>query len=399
MRRDGSPYLVNERDACIQLQRVPLGHKTFSERYLQDLLHRAPDVLPVEELDASFAPLVSVGREINAIDNLYLSPSGRITIVETKLWRNPEATRQVVTQILEYATRVSTWSYEELEHQCRKALAPLPVTPERSLYEHVCAMVDDKPTEQEFVDSVTQTLRSGRFLLLVVGDGIRYGLEELLESLHTHPQKLFTFGLVELQVYDYPAAPGYRLVVPQIVAHSTEIVRAVVRVETTGQAQVNVNMETESEKTDLPRKRRTLTEDEFFSKLPDEDDVRDAVGLILEGAVERGAMLQFRKGSVSVRLADPKGSKQRFTLFVVMVTGQVYTAWLPDQLRRTGFDAGIGTGWVESLAKLFADVSVSGQDGAGLSRLLDVREIVDQLCYSARFLTAFSTFDANCMAV
>src|SRR5690606_2210321 len=79
----------------------------------------------------------------------------------------------------------------------------------------------------EFFDAVSQTLRTGRFMLLVVGDGIHHGLENLVDALHTHPQKLFTFGLIELQVFENPAVSNGRVIVPQIVAHSVEVVRAV----------------------------------------------------------------------------------------------------------------------------------------------------------------------------
>jgi len=377
LRKDGFPYWINERAEHVRLRKIPFGSKEYTEEYLQSLLHRSPDILPVEELDASFAPLISLGREIDGIDNLFISPLGRITIVETKLWRNPEATRQVVAQILEYATRVSSWSYEELERKCRNALPAGPVRSETTLYDHVRASSGDVSAEHEFVDAVSQTLRNGRFMLLVVGDGIHYGLENLLDALHTHPQKLFTFGLVELQVYENPTVPNGRLIVPQIVAHSVEIVRAVVRVETKGTAEVRVNMGGERESAKEPRSRRTLSEDEFFEKLPD-DQARDAARAMLDGAVERGALLEFRQGSISVRLDDPKGSRQRFTLFVVTVAGELYTGWLPWQLRRAGLDPAIGREWVASLAELFPNVAVSPKDSGNLTRSLDAREVVGE---------------------
>jgi len=67
-------------------------------------------------------------------------------------------------------------------------------------------------------------------------------MEELLASLHTHPNLLFTFGLVELQMFVDPHESRQRLVVPRVLAHSTEVVRAVVRVETTGPADVSVDI-------------------------------------------------------------------------------------------------------------------------------------------------------------
>jgi hypothetical protein len=50
---------------------------------------------------------VPICTELNTpagpIDNFMVSPSGLPVLVECKLWRNPEARREVVSQILDYA--------------------------------------------------------------------------------------------------------------------------------------------------------------------------------------------------------------------------------------------------------------------------------------------------------
>ena len=43
-----------------------------------------------------------------------MNEEGYLTLVETKLWRNPEARRTVVAQIIDYASHLSTWTYDEL---------------------------------------------------------------------------------------------------------------------------------------------------------------------------------------------------------------------------------------------------------------------------------------------
>ena len=127
MRQDCAPTWIDAGISNRPLRRIRLKDKEFSEAYLQEMLHACPELLPIDELDADFGPLVSLGREIDNIDNLFIAPSGRITIVETKLWRNPQATREVLAQILDYATRVSNWSYETLEMKCRSAQSPAPI--------------------------------------------------------------------------------------------------------------------------------------------------------------------------------------------------------------------------------------------------------------------------------
>jgi hypothetical protein len=49
------------------------------------------------------------------IDNLLMTPSGDIAIVETKLFRNPQARRAVLAQVLDYATALFGMDYAGFE--------------------------------------------------------------------------------------------------------------------------------------------------------------------------------------------------------------------------------------------------------------------------------------------
>lgn len=372
MRQDCVPNWIDAEMHHRPLRRIRLKDKEFPEAYLQEMLHAYPELLPIDQLDVDFGPLVSLGREINNIDNLFIAPSGRITIVETKLWRNPEATREVLAQILDYANRVSSWSYQAFEEKCRHAMSPAPIE-STSLYSLVRdAFPEETPAEPEFIDSVERCLRTGRFLLLIVGDGIREGLENLLSALHTQPSLLFTFALVELQVFVDPKDHASRLIIPRILARSTEIVRAVVRVETTGHADVSV--EIDESKTENGKLKQTLSEHEFFELVPSQT-IAETISSILVRARELGAIVQPRKSSVSVQLADPSGSRQKLTLFVVTVAGQIYTGWLSEQLEKIGLDKSIATKWIEDLAGLVPGVEPHTTQPDTLSRNIKVEEL------------------------
>lgn len=65
-------------------------------------------------------------------------------------------------------------------------------------------------------------LRRGRFQLLIVGDGIREGVEYLPAHTGLH----FTLGLVELPIHLMPG--GERLIVPHVLARTAIIARTVV---------------------------------------------------------------------------------------------------------------------------------------------------------------------------
>ena len=94
-----------------QLQRLPFMTADYNEAWLQELLEDCPDLLPFSQFDGQYYPLVCVGREIPVgsndmrgfIDNLMISPSGAVVIVETKLFRNQESRRTVIAQIIDYA--------------------------------------------------------------------------------------------------------------------------------------------------------------------------------------------------------------------------------------------------------------------------------------------------------
>jgi hypothetical protein len=64
---------------------------------------------------------------------------------------------------------------------------------------------------------------------LICGDGIREGLGSIAEFLEAHTTLDFTFGLVEVGIFD--AGEGRRIVHPRVLARSVTIRRQVIRIE------------------------------------------------------------------------------------------------------------------------------------------------------------------------
>ena len=89
-RREGKPVLIKD-EKTIRLDRILFDAKEFNENWIQELIHSNPDILPISEIETGFAPAISIGKEVSTIvgniDNLFISPDGYLTIVETKLWR------------------------------------------------------------------------------------------------------------------------------------------------------------------------------------------------------------------------------------------------------------------------------------------------------------------------
>src|SRR3990170_1613952 len=102
----------------------PLEEGFATEQELQTFLREHPDLMPLEEIELHAPALLCIGREVGlasgAEDILYIDQNGLLTVVETKLRKNPEARREVVGQILEYAAQMATWSASDVERQAEK---------------------------------------------------------------------------------------------------------------------------------------------------------------------------------------------------------------------------------------------------------------------------------------
>lgn len=226
-RAHGKPVLVDTAGKQDRLERIYLGSGTHSESWLQALIHTHPDILPIAEIEPGFGTLVPAAREVPCghgfIDNLYLTPSGDIVIVEAKLWRNSEIRREVVAQTLDYVAALTAMTFTEFE----RAVAKGEGAPKR-LFDLV-ADLPDALDEAAFCDAVSSNLRRGRMLVIVLGDGIRSETETLADLLQGHAGAHFTFALVELATWR--TAAGSVLAVPSTLAKTVMIERGIVRLE------------------------------------------------------------------------------------------------------------------------------------------------------------------------
>lgn len=211
------------------LKRMPLGTSTargaMDEGKLRDLLFEHPLSLPVSDIDESYANLVPVCTELSTaagyVDALYVNPQGRLTLAEFKLWRNPQARREVVGQILDYAKELAGWGYEDLQREVSRRLGKRG----NVLYELVRGR-DDSVDEARFVDNVERYLGRGEFLLLIVGDGIREGVGKIVDFVQRHSGLHFRLALVEAALYS--DVGGQVIMQPRLLARTEVIQRIVV---------------------------------------------------------------------------------------------------------------------------------------------------------------------------
>ncbi len=210
------------------LGRIPLGTPAtgggVDESRLRDLLFLHPQSLPIQAIDAAYGGAVAVCKELSTpagrVDALYVNAHGRLTLTEFKLWRNPQARREVIGQILDYTQELASWGYEDLQREVSKRLGKRG----NVLYDLI-RQVSPETDEAAFVDNVERYLKRGEFLLLIVGDGIREGVGKIVDFVQRHSGLHFQLALVEAALYR--DTDDRILVQPRVLAR-TEIVERIV---------------------------------------------------------------------------------------------------------------------------------------------------------------------------
>ena len=189
---------------------------------MQEVLFQHTDILPLGEIDSAYDSSVPVCTELStragSADALYLTPTGRIVLAEFKLWRNPEARREVIGQILDYARVLASWSYDDLDRQVRNRT-------KRSPYDIVSEAHGDVE-EHVFVDNVARRLKRGEFLLLIIGDGIREDVEDIVSYVQEHSGLRFNLALIEAAVFRRKGGEDL-IVQPRVLARTELIPRTV----------------------------------------------------------------------------------------------------------------------------------------------------------------------------
>ena len=147
-------------------------------------------------------------------DILAIESSGRPTIIEVKLCRNPEARRSVVSQILAYAASLQGLDVDYLEQgPLRKPLTD-------AGYESILEAVQDQDQEEtvdpnSFTTSLQGYLDQGDFRLVLVLDEVSDELERVVAYLDAITVQALTIDLITLKVYD---VKGAKVALPQRVS-------------------------------------------------------------------------------------------------------------------------------------------------------------------------------------
>jgi hypothetical protein len=189
-----------------------------AEKELQDLLEAHPELVLTNLADDEKRSIWTIGREVGvpsgSMDLLLLDSRGELWVVEVKLAKNAEVRKQVVGQVLAYASDVAAWDREDVEEVARSYLAG-----REDAWTSLLDLIGDTVGVDEadaLLDRADERLRRGDLTALIVVDELNRVLRRLVEFVNSNS----TFELLALKVEAIRHA-GARLFVPTVVGATT----------------------------------------------------------------------------------------------------------------------------------------------------------------------------------
>ncbi|MEQ9519045.1 MAG: hypothetical protein RLN89_06350 [Parvibaculum sp.] len=380
-----TPILVTDDSASgtLPLERMHFGDKAKKEKWLQERIHHYPACLPLDQIEPAFGDLIPVCMELStphgAIDNLFMTPSGDLLLIEVKLWQNSEARRKVVAQALDYVAWLFSVDYEELERTILKNKS-VAESGANSLYELVYH--PEQLDEAAFIDSVNHNLSKGRALVLVVGDGIRTEAQKLVELLEDYGNLQFTFALIELAVFGRNDRPEEFLICPRVLAKTEMLRRTIFDIQLgaaplatrTGATGTRTQAATAEKNTPL----LSISSEQFWESMTELDaSLPDKLQSFLGTIEELGVTPEFKR-SLILRWTTPEG--QPINLGYIERNGKIWTTDIHNKLPRSLTDAYIRD-LAEALNQSIAILPSSGkpyvsrEGGGGVA----ITDVVDSL--------------------
>ena len=174
------------------------------EDALQTMLQRYPQVIPGKQIDmVSDDPprFALLRREVPiggwSLDHLYTDQYGVLTLVETKLFQNPESRREVIGQILEYAANASlSWAQGRARQYGTEFWSQQGREMDDVLQEQLGQEIDT----EDLWNNVEANLETGRIRLIIATDELRPELRRMIEYLNNEMKNAEVLGL-ELKCY------------------------------------------------------------------------------------------------------------------------------------------------------------------------------------------------------
>ncbi len=206
------------------LDSIAFGYEDELKRYIIE----HPSLLQLDSVTDDQVKHITVGEEWHMgpgrADIVLLGSDGILTVVETKLKRNPEARRAVIAQVMEYGAYVSEWTAGELQDEMETFLGSdkCPKTLRgKSVDEAIGVLLKNASGSEgarDFLALVEQNLRAGQLRLIVAVDEVG----EEAQKIVTFVNSFSTFDLFLLKISEYKDE-GTTILVPQLMGYARKV--------------------------------------------------------------------------------------------------------------------------------------------------------------------------------
>lgn len=214
-----------------ELVKIDKSKHEFDEDWLQKVIFENPQTYPIKNALAVDQKIISLGREIfcgtGFIDLLLLTSDAELIIVETKLWKNPEKTRTVLAQVIDYAKELVNWGYDDLNEAIINSQRNQDSTNVLSL-DKIITKSFSYHDSRCFIDRLLENLQTGVLNLSVIGDKISPNLLLLSDSIQSSSKLNYNLTLVEMKLFRHN---DEIILIPDIVGKTKEVIRGVIEVK------------------------------------------------------------------------------------------------------------------------------------------------------------------------
>lgn len=311
------------------------------------------DALRGAGLLAHDSSLKFLGRQVHSIDVLFAEIDRKdgefrqFVVFEDKLVRNPEARRDVLSQVLDYAVKLRNLGSEQIGE----------ALPHGEVQEWFAANEDQ----------VRRALRDGDFLLVVCGDRIHQKVVDYLDFLKDQLDPLTSLDVALLSLAIYGDGTQ-QVLIPYVVSALQVDERRTLRVvvEDAAGAAMPARVSLEVEPQDVKGYRReALDMEEILQAIGTKTGPAgvDLARKLFDRARSLGMRLEERGASVSARFRRP-GSKRDCTIFAVTQVGTFYIGWLSGWAK-AGAPASIAAEYEATLVQLFGPKILVHNCGTG----------------------------------
>jgi len=176
------------------------------EDALQTFFEKYPQIIPGKQIDpvSEDSPnFVLLRREMPvggwSLDHLFVDQNSILTLVETKLFQNPESRREVIGQIIEYAANAEKfWAGGSARQKATEFWSNQ--DPPKELDKILQNEFGEDLDIEDFWRKVEENLKNDKIRLIIATDELRPEVRRMIEYLNNEMQNTEVLGL-ELKFY------------------------------------------------------------------------------------------------------------------------------------------------------------------------------------------------------